>query len=67
MLPAMRMGWTLFCLFFWSIVVHRIVLPNMGRFNRLWHMPKLSPRPMIIYVVVFFLVDYILEGVPLAL
>jgi hypothetical protein len=67
MLPAMRMGWTLFCLFFWSIVVHWIVLPNMGRFNRLCHMPKLSPRPMIIYVVVIFLVDYILERISLAL
>ena len=68
MLPAMRMGWTLFCLFFWSIVVHWIVLPNMGRFNRLWHMPKLWPRPTIIYVVVIFLVHYhILEQVPLAL
>jgi succinate dehydrogenase/fumarate reductase cytochrome b subunit len=40
----------------------------MGRFNRLWHMPKLCPWPTIIYVVVIFLVVYhILEGVPLTL
>lgn len=63
-LPAMRVGWTLFCLFFWSIVIHWIILPNMSRINRLWHMPKLWPGPTSICIVVFFLVfDLILEWV----
>jgi hypothetical protein len=54
----MKMGWILFLLLFWPIIIHWIVLMLMGKINGLRNMMEWGKTPTIVCIFSFILVGW---------